>query len=93
MNMFEIIAFEDQTPYDGYIVSKDTVVDTYIEQCRRFYSSNADIRMCTGMYFISCCDRSGDDKPIQLMLIGAIDETLVCHIQNALTTLYSKFQR
>jgi len=93
MNMFEIIAFEDQRPYDGYIVSKDTVVDTYIKLCRRFYDSNADIRMCTGMHFISCCDRSGEDKPIQLMLIGAIDEELVCNIQNALTTLYSRFQR
>ena len=86
----EIVAFENNSPYDQAIVLENPI-GKFIEMCKRYvnpkYIAEENTEVFFGQTFISYCDSSGGDKPMMVMLMG-ISEHMIPTIKKALKDLY-----
>jgi hypothetical protein len=86
----EIVAFENQSPYDSLYVVNNPIGE-FIEMCKRYvnpeYVLEENAEVFFGQTFISYCDRSGGDKPMIVMLMG-ITSNMIPEIIKALKELY-----
>ena len=86
----EIVAFEDQSPYDSVYILNNPI-GKFIEMCNRYinpkYVLEENAEVFFGQTFVSYCDRSGGDKPMMVMIMG-ITSNMIPEIIKALKELY-----
>jgi len=92
--MFEIIVFENQDIYHLETIpdSKDPVL-TYLELCKTYvnpeYVDESNTGFSYGNMWVSYSDRSGNDKPMIVFLIGDITP-IIAQIKEGLKNIYVK---
>jgi hypothetical protein len=94
METFEIIAFENHDLYDAEDTNLSNVIETFVAFYKKYFNNyykipKEDISFTSGKSFISYGDKSGGDKPIMLMLIGNLNETLINEIKLEIEKLYN----
>ena len=94
MSIYEIIVFENQNIYDREVIDdqpRDNIVNTFVEYCKRYlspeYIFQNETELYKGTLFISYTDRSGGDKPCNIMLLGSnltneMYEAIRCKLDN-----------
>lgn len=93
---FEIVTFEYSDAYDRInTVKLEDVVEEFISQYKRYISPEfypeEEVWFSRGRLWIAYTDKSGDDKPKMVMLIGPITDELIAKIKDAVAKLYIKF--
>lgn len=91
---YEIIVFENQDVYDVTTVSELSVVKKYLDYCERYVNpeyveKNESVLFHTKM-MVSYVDRSGGDKPCNVLLLGAISTELLEEIRHGIDKFYEK---
>lgn len=93
METFEILAFEYQDLYDGEDTNLSNVVEKFVAFYKLYFINHEipkeSISFTSGKSFISYTDKWSDDKPIMLMLIGKLNETLINEIKLEIEKLYN----
>ena len=93
METFEILAFEYQDLYDGEDTNLSNVVEKFVAFYKLYFvycdTPKEYISFTTGKSFISYTDKTGGDKPIMLMLIGKLNETLIDEIKSEIEKFYN----
>ena len=93
METFEILAFEENELYDGEITDSNNVLEEFVKFYKRYFIiyeiPRESISFNGGIMFISYSDKSGGDKPIMLMLVGKLNETLINEIKTEIEKLYN----
>jgi len=92
-DMYEIAVFEYSDPYSGQeMVSRQNVVKEFIKAYKEFlpphYYEKDEIVYWRGRTWLSYVDKSGNDKPITIMLIGNITKDLEEEIERAVEDIY-----
>lgn len=92
-DMYEISVFEHSDPYSGEeMVSRQNVVKEFIKAYKEFlpphYYEKDEIVSWRGRTWLSYVDKSGNDKPITIMLIGNITKDLEQEIERAVEDIY-----
>jgi len=92
-DMYEISVFEYSDPYSGEeMVSRQNVVKEFIKAYKEFlppnYYEKDDIVSWRGRTWLSYVDKSGNDKPMTVMLIGNITKDLEEEIERAVEDIY-----
>ena len=94
MPVYEIVVLENQDIYDREVIHNqplDNIVNKFIEHCKRHvspeYVFQNETELYKGILFISYTDRSGGDKPCNVMLLGEnltdeIFEAIRCKLDN-----------
>jgi len=90
---FEIAIFEYSDPYSGEeMVSRQNVVKEFVKAYKKFlppeYCEKDDIVSWRGRTWLSYVDKSGNDKPMTIMLIGNITKELEQEIERAVEDIY-----
>ena len=93
--MYEILAFEHNTIYDATSSeTSENALDTFIEFCSEFVSPEYIPEDLTafnsGRLYMTYADRSGNDKPMLVMLIGHITEEMISMACARLKKLYAR---
>lgn len=93
METFEIIAFENHDLYDAEDTNVSNVIEIFVAFYKKYFIyyelPKKYISFTTGKSFISYGDKSGGDKPIMLMLIGKLNETLINEIKSEIEKLHN----
>jgi hypothetical protein len=93
METFEILAFENQDLYDGEDTNLSNVIETFVAFYNKYFINyeipKEYISFITSKSFISYTDKWSGDKPIMLMLIGNLNETLINEIKSEIEKLYN----
>jgi hypothetical protein len=95
---FEIIVFEDQSLYDGSNVIQDekTAITEFIKICNKYidpeYYSKEYTFLSFGNLYVSYADKSGGDKPMNILLIGKLTEESKKYIREQLIEFRKKLQ-
>ena len=89
-DMFEIVVFEYSDPYSGEeMVSRQNVVKEFVKAYKKFLPCEKDdIVSWRGRTWLSYVDKSGNDKPMTIMLIGTITKELEQEIERAVEDIY-----
>ena len=93
--MYEILVFEHNSLYD-YCTrgTSDTALHVFVEMCREFvnpeYVLENETSFDSGSLFMSYADRSGNDKPMLVLLIGTITEDMIALAGSELKKLYNR---
>jgi hypothetical protein len=94
METFEILALEQHELYDGEITDSNNVLEEFVKFYKRYFINyelpRESILFNSSIMFISYTDKSGGDKPLMLMLIGKLNETLINKIKIEIEKLYEK---
>jgi hypothetical protein len=89
---YEIIVFENHEIYDLTTASELTVVSTYLDYCKQYVNPEYVEETQTNLYntkmMISYTDKSGSDKPCNVLLIGRISSELFEEIRKGLAKFY-----
>jgi hypothetical protein len=89
---YEILVFEHNSMYDLRDANSANVVKVFVETCRHYmnpeYVGQDSVHLDSSERFVSYADRSGNDKPMLVILIGAITDEMVVAIQDGLKQLY-----
>ena len=92
MNTFEIVAFEYQYVHSRLDCQRHEVVEKFVTEYYQYfnptYFTEPSICFDRGKFYVSYRDDSGGDKPVLLMLIGPITDTLVADIKAAVREMY-----
>jgi hypothetical protein len=92
METFEILALEQHDLYDGEITDSNNVLEEFVKFYRRYFINyeipRESISFNSSIMFISYSDKSEGDKPIMLMLVGKLNETLINEIKIEIEKLY-----
>jgi len=92
METFEILALEGHELYDGEITDSNNVLEEFVKFYKRYFISyeipQESISFNSSIMFISYTDKSEGDKPIMLMLVGKLNETLINEIKTEIEKLY-----
>lgn len=92
METFEILALEEYELYDGEITDSNNVLEEFVKFYKRYFISyeipQESISFNSSIMFISYTDKSEGDKPIMLMLVGKLNETLINEIKTEIEKLY-----
>ena len=91
---FEISVLENSDPYSGQeMVSRQDVVKEFVKVYKKFlppkYCEKDDIVSWRGRTWLSYVDKSGNDKPMTIMLIGTITKELEQEIERAVEDIYN----
>lgn len=91
---YEIAVFEHQELYYGMNVT-DNIIQNYVMMCAKYVNPadvpESDTQFNYGRLFISYSDRSSDDKPMMVMLIGpTFTAQFIEDVRAALKKLYVK---
>jgi hypothetical protein len=93
METFEILALEYHDLYDGEITDSNNVLEEFVKFYKRYFINyeipRESISFDSSIMFISYSDKSGGDKPIMLMLVGKLNETLINEIKTEIEKLYN----
>jgi len=94
MPEYEIIVFENHEIYDLTTASELTVVSTYLDYCKQYvnpeYVQENETNLYNTKMMISYIDKSGGDKPCNVLLIGDITPELIYEIRKGLAEFYEK---
>ena len=90
---FEIIAFENHDIYDTNAAStSEDAVKKFVEMCRLYVNphdvSKRDTDLSKTNMSVIYVDRSGNDKPMMILLNGPIDSALFKTISDEIDKLY-----
>lgn len=92
METFEILALEGHELYDGEITDSNNVLEEFVKFYKRYFISyeipQESISFNSSIMFISYTDKSEGDKPIMLMLVGKLNETLINEIKTEIEKLH-----
>jgi hypothetical protein len=90
-DIFEIAVFEYSDPYSGEeMVSRQNVVKEFVKAYKKFLPCEKDdIVSWRGRTWLSYVDKSGNDKPMTIMLIGTITKELEQEIERAVEDIYN----
>jgi len=92
METFEILALEYHDLYDGEITDSNNVLEEFVKFYKRYFINyeipRESISFDSSIMFISYSDKSGGDKPVMLMLVGKLNETLINEIKTEIEKLY-----
>jgi len=89
---YEILVYEHNSMYDSRDASAANVLDVFLETCREYvnpeYVNQNYTEFHSSSKFVSYADRSGNDKPMLVILMGTITDEMVVAIQDGLKKLY-----
>ena len=92
MAMFEIVAFEDRTPYANMDVTAEDAVMSYVNMCKKYvnpkYTRKGDVSTDSGSMYFTYSDNSGNDKAMFVMLIGQLTSEMIQLIRKELDRFY-----
>jgi hypothetical protein len=92
---YEIIVYEHNSMYDSRDANAENVLDVFLETCREYvnpeYVGQDSVHLDSSKRFVSYADRSGNDKPMLVILIGTITDEMLLAIQDGLKKLYVHF--
>ena len=92
---YEILVFEHNSMYDMRDANAANVLDVFLETCREYVNPKYVNQDCTDFdssnKFVSYADRSGNDKPMLVILIGTISDEMLVAIKDGLKKLYVDF--
>jgi len=70
---YEVVVFENNSPYDN---RKITELSRFVEICRYYmnpeFLNKEDVSLWYGGSFISYADKSGNDKAMNIVLVGKL---------------------
>jgi hypothetical protein len=86
---YEVIVFENTSPYDQQII---TDLSRFVEICKYYvnpeYVTKDEVSICFGSSFFSYADKSGNDKPMNVILVGKLSAEEVSKLKEELKKLY-----
>lgn len=89
---YEILVFEHNSMYDTRDANASNVLDVFLEACREYvnpkYVGQDSVHLDSGKGFVSYADRSGNDKPMLVILIGTITDEMLDAIRDGLKKMY-----
>jgi hypothetical protein len=89
---YEILVFEHNSMYDSCDANYKNVVKVFVETCRKYvnpeYVEENSTEIGWSNKFVSYADRSGNDKPMLVILIGTITDEMLVEIKEGLKKLY-----
>jgi hypothetical protein len=92
---YEIIVYEHNSMYDSRDANAANVLDVFFETCREYvnpeYVGQDSVHLDSSKRFVSYADRSGNDKPMLVILIGTITDEMLLAIQDGLKKMYMHF--
>jgi len=81
--------------YDSRDANSKNVLDVFLETCREYvnpeYVNQNYTEFHSSSKFVSYADRSGNDKPMLVILIGTITDEMVVDIEDGLKKLYVRY--
>lgn len=92
---YDILVYEHNSLYDTRDANRENVVNVFLDACREYvnpeYVGEDSVEFDSSSRYVSYSDRSGNDKPMLVILIGTItDEMLLC-IEDGLKKLYVRY--
>jgi hypothetical protein len=95
MEDYEILVYENNSMYDMRETDSANVVDVFLRMCKEFvnpeYVDKNSTEFDSSSKFVSYSDRSGNDKPMLVILIGTITDEMIVAIQDGLKKMYMHF--
>jgi len=92
---YEILVYENNSMYDTRTANSGNVLDVFLDTCRQYvnpeYVNQDSTEFHSSNKFVSYADRSGNDKPMLVILIGTITDEMVVAIQDGLKKMYTHF--
>ena len=92
---YEILVYENNSMYDMREADSTNVVNVFLGMCREFVNPEYVDQDCavfdSSKKFVSYADRSGNDKPMLVILIGTISDEMLVDIQDGLKKMYMHF--
>jgi hypothetical protein len=89
---YEILVYEHNSMYDSRDANAANVLDVFLETCREYvnpeYVNQNYTEFHSSKRFVSYADRSGNDKPMLVILIGTITDEMLAGIRDGLKKLY-----
>ena len=89
---YEILVYENNSVYDMRETDSSNVVSVFLRMCKEFvnpeYVDKSSTEFDSSSRFVSYSDRSGNDKPMLVILIGTITDEMLVEIQDGLKKLY-----
>ena len=92
MSDFEIAIFEHSDLYDGNkFVPADKVVDVFMQHYKHYlrFADEENVEFTRGRTWLSYRDKSGNDKPMTVKLMGAITDELMLQLKEAVRKVYT----
>jgi len=94
MSLYQIIAFENHEVYDSQIVSSYNALEKYVKMCEKYVPPEFIIESETQFEFdtmyVKYTDKSGDDKPMMILMFGSFSIDMINHIKIGLKKIYNK---
>jgi hypothetical protein len=92
MEDYEILVYEHNSIYDMRESDGANVVNVFLDTCRHYvnpeYVDKDSTEFHSSSKFVSYADRSGNDKPMLVILIGTITDEMLLEIEDGLKKLY-----
>jgi len=92
MEDYEILVYEHNSMYDMRDANSANVVNVFLDTCRDYvnpeYVDKDSVHFDSSSRFVSYADRSGNDKPMLVILIGTITDEILLEIEDGLKKLY-----
>ena len=92
---YEILVFEHNSMYDSRDANSANVLDVFLGACREYvnpeYVNQNYTEFHSSKRFVSYADRSGNDKPMLVILMGTITDEMLVAIQDGLKKMYMHF--
>ena len=92
--MFELQCYEYMDCYDGDMVTSDQAVAAFVAMCRRHVDPRRVLQKHTeidiGTLFMAYKDKSGNDKPKLVLLMGPLTQEMKSEAQAALAAMYTQ---
>lgn len=89
---YEILVFEHNSMYDTRDANAVNVLDVFLDTCREYvnpeYVGQDSVHLDSSKKFVSYADRSGNDKPMLVILIGTITDEMFDAIRDGLKQMY-----
>jgi hypothetical protein len=93
--VYEILVYEHNSMYDSRDANSANVLEVFLETCREYvnpeYVNQNYTEFHSSSKFVSYADRSGNDKPMLVILMGTITDEMVVAIQDGLKKLYVRY--
>jgi hypothetical protein len=73
---FEVVVFENQSLYDGTheIQDEKEAVTRFFDYCEKYSFGSDEKTLTIGNLYVSYADTSGEDKPLNILLLGKLTE-------------------
>ena len=92
---YEILVYENNSIYDMREADSTNVLDVFLRMCKEFvnpeYVDKQSTEFDSSSKFVSYSDRSGNDKPMLVILIGTITDEMLVEITEGLKKMYMHF--